>query len=176
MLKSYVFPKDSAFNGVIPHPNAIRIANFEFFWSLSNQLSPFGNETAIFVFKDFVEWMDENPDIPVIQYIQEILNYWGLNLGDYNESIIEYDNILNLFEDYDFDELVLSVDWSIIAIGFGELIVKGQIDENIKNIVHLAILRQMNSLVLDYFLDDDETFKHLRFIYLTHLLDILEKA
>ncbi|MDO5848730.1 MAG: hypothetical protein Q4P18_04285 [Methanobrevibacter sp.] len=176
MIESYAFPEDCEFHGVIPHPNAIRIANFEFFWSSTNYLSPFGNETAIFIFEDFVDWLDDNPKGQVIEYIRDILNYWDLSLKDYNESIIEYDHILRLAEDYDFDELVLSVDWSIIAIGFGELIVRGYVDENIKNIIHLAILRQMNSIVLDYFLEDDETFKHLRFIYLTHLLDILEEA
>lgn len=175
-MQTYYFPRNRAFHGVIPHPNAIKIANFEFFWSSSNMLSPFGNETAVFVFRDFSVWYYENPDLPSIQYIQEVLYHWDMTLGEYNESILEYDNILRIYEDYDFDELVLSVDWSIIAIGFGELIIKGFIDENIKNIVHLAILRQMNSIVLDYFLEDDEAFKHLRFVYLTHLLDILEKA
>lgn len=49
-------------------------------------------------------------------------------------------------------------------------------DENIKNIVHLAILRQMNSYVLDAFLEDNEEWKYERYKYLQILLDILEKA
>ena len=175
MLASYVFPKDTMFNGVIPHPIAIKIAKFEFFWSLSNHLAPFGNEIAILIFEDFTDWIEENPNTPVIEFIKNVLEYWDLNLKDYNEAILEHDNIIDLFN-YDFYERVLIIDWSIIAIGFAELIIKGRIDENIKNIVHIAILRQMNSIVLDYFLEDDETFKHLRFIYLTHLLDILEDA
>lgn len=175
MLASYAFPKDAQFNGVIPHPNAIRIAKFEFFWSLTNHLSPFGNEIAVLIFEDFTDWVEENPNKPVIQFINMVMQFWDLRLKDYNEAILEHDNILQLF-DYDFYERVLIIDWSIIAIGFAELIIKGYIDENIKNIIHLAILRQMNSIVLDYFLEDNETFKHLRFIYLTHLLDILEDA
>lgn len=175
METSYVFPKDTTFNGVIPHPNAIRIAKFEFFWSITNQLSPFGNEIAILIFEDFKDWVEENPNTPVIQFINMVLEFWDLKLKDYNEAILEHENIVRLF-DYDFYEQVLIIDWSIIAAGFAELIIKGHIDENIKNIIHIAILRQMNSIVLDYFLEDDETFKHLRFVYLTCLLDILEDA
>lgn len=175
MLSSYVFPKDRMFNGVIPHPNAIRIANFEFFWSLSNHLSPFGNEIAILIFEDFTDWLEDHPETPVIEFINMVLEFWDLRLKDYNEAILEHENILRLF-DYDFYEQVMIIDWSIMAAGFAELIIKGYIDENIKNIVHLAILRQMNSIVLDYFLEDNETLKHLRFVYLTRLLDILEDA
>lgn len=175
MLASYVFPKDTMFNGVIPHPNAIKIAKFEFFWSLSNHLSPFGNEIAILIFEDFTDWVEENPKTPVVNFLTMVLEYWDLSLNDYNDEILEHENIVQIF-DYDFYEQVLIIDWSIIAIGFAELIIKGYIDENIKNIIHIAILRQMNSVVLDYFLEDNETFKHLRFIYLTHLLDILADA
>ena len=175
MLASYVFPKDTMFNGVIPHPNAIKIAKFEFFWSLSNHLSPFGNEIAILIFEDFTDWIEKNPNTPVIQFITMVLEYWDLSLKEYNKAILEQDNILELF-DYDLYERVLIMDLSIISIGFAELIIKGHIDENIKNIIQIAILRQMNSIVLDYFLEDNETLKHLRFIYLTHLLDILEDA
>ena len=89
---------------------------------------------------------------------------------------MENTNILRIIQDHDFDELILSLDIVLIATGFGQLIVEGKIDEDIKNIIHLAILREMNSIVQDNFLGDNEDWKHDRFNYLTILLDILHKA
>lgn len=81
-----------------------------------------------------------------------------------------------LLKQSDYFESILSLDVTIIATGFGQLIIQGKIDENIKNIVHLAILRQMNSIVLDEFLQDKESWKYERYKYLPILLEILEKA
>jgi uncharacterized protein YfeS len=76
----------------------------------------------------------------------------------------------------DFDEELLSLDVAIIATGFSQLIIEGKIDYDVKNIIHLAILRQMNSNVLDAFLQSNEDWKFERYKYLQILLEILEKA
>jgi uncharacterized protein YfeS len=56
----------------------------------------------------------------------------------------------------DFYEELMSLDYTIIATGFGQLILQGKIDEDVKNIIQLSILRQMNSHVLDEFLANNE--------------------
>ena len=63
-----------------------------------------------------------------------------------------------------------------VATGFGQLILQGKIDESVKNIIQLSILRQMNSHVLDTFLGANEQFKYERYMYLQKLLEILEDA
>ena len=47
---------------------------------------------------------------------------------------------------------------------------------DVKNIIQLSILRQMNSHVLDAFLGTNEQCKYERYLYLRKLLDILEDA
>ena len=76
----------------------------------------------------------------------------------------------------DFYEELMSLDYTIIATGFGQLILQGKIDEDVKNIIQLSILRQMNSHVLDTFLGANEQFKYERYMYLQKLLEILEDA
>ena len=76
----------------------------------------------------------------------------------------------------DFYEELMSLDYTIIATGFGQLILQGKIDEDVKNIIQLSILRQMNSHVLDAFLGVNEQFKYERYLYLQKLLEILEDA
>lgn len=166
----------SEFYGVKPHENAVKIADYEFFWDQLDELAPFGSDEAYFSFIELVDWIEENPNKPVIECIRWILNSWNLRLSDYNDSILFEENLIKVTNDYDFDTLVLTLDIVLIATGFGQLIIQGKIDENIKNIVHIAILRQMNSYVLDSFLEDNEEWKYERYKYLQILLDILEKA
>ena len=52
----------------------------------------------------------------------------------------------------------------------------GHLNEDVKNIIQLSLLRQMNSHVLDEFLANNEQWKYVRYLYLQKLLDILEKA
>ena len=127
-------------------------------------------------FVELINWIEENPDKPILECIRWILSSWNLKLSDYNESILYEENIIEDTLDYRFDRIVLTLDIVLIATGFGQLILQGKMDENIKNIVHLAILRQMNSYVLDAFLEDNEEWKYERYKYLQILLDILEKA
>jgi uncharacterized protein YfeS len=75
-----------------------------------------------------------------------------------------------------FDEDLIMLDVTIIATGFGQLILDGKIDAEVKDIVQLAILRQGNHLVLDEFLGYNEEWKYDRYKYLQILLDILEAA
>lgn len=167
---------DTQFYGVTPHENALKIADYEFFWDCYDELAPFGSEEGYISFLEVEKWINENPGKPLIDCMVWILKSWDLNIVDYNEKIIEDDNILKLMQDYGFDELILTLDVTIIATGFGQLIIQGKIDEDVKDIVHLAILRQMKSVVLDSFLGDNEDWKYERFKYLEILLDILKKA
>ena len=83
---------------------------------------------------------------------------------------------MKIIQDMDFYEELMSLDYTIIATGFGQLILQGKIDESVKNIIQLSILRQMNSHVLDTFLGANEQFKYERYMYLQKLLEILEDA
>ncbi|WP_283389943.1 hypothetical protein [Methanobrevibacter woesei] len=166
----------SEFYGIEPHENAVKIANYEFFWDCTDELAPFGSDEGYLSFVELINWIEENPDKPILECIRWILSSWNLKLSDYNESILYEENIIEDTLDYRFDRIVLTLDIVLIATGFGQLILQGKMDENIKNIVHLAILRQMNSYVLDAFLEDNEEWKYERYKYLQILLDILEKA
>ena len=157
--------KNSYFFGEVPNKRAVKIADYKFFWDATDELAPFG-----------CEWLAENPKTPIIECFIWILEYWDLELEDFNDDIIESENILKLIQDMDFYEELMSLDYTIIATGFGQLILQGKIDEDVKNIIQLSILRQMNSHVLDAFLANNEQFKYERYLYLQKLLEILEDA
>ena len=97
-------------------------------------------------------------------------------MDDFNDEIIEGENILKIIQDMDFYEELMSLDYTIISTGFGQLILEGKIDMDVKNIIQLSILRQMSSHVLDAFLGNNEQWKYERYLYLQKLLEILEEA
>ena len=120
--------------------------------------------------------MRNNPQAPMIEYVKWVLECWDINFEDFDDSIIEPENICKIINDLDFDEELMMLDVTIIASGFGQLVLKGRIDENVKNVIHLSLLRQMNSYVLDAFLGAEEEMKYERYLYLQKLLEILEEA
>ena len=145
--------ENSYFFGEVPNKRAVKVADYKFFWDATDELTPFGCEEA---------------------YIA--LESWDLELEDFNDEIIESENILKIIQDLDFYDELMTLDYTIIATGFGQLILHGKIDEDVKNIIQLSILRQMNSHVLDAFLGSNEQFKYERYLYLQKLLEILEDA
>ena len=145
--------KNSYFFGEIPNDRAVKIADYKFFWDATDELSPFGCEEAYIAFCEISEWLDENPKTPIIECFIWILESWDLELEDFNDDIIESENILKIIQDMDFYEELMSLDY-----------------------IQLSILRQMNSHVLDAFLGVNEQFKYERYLYLQKLLEILEDA
>ena len=176
-VKGYDFSRVSSdFFGVKPSKKALEIADYEFFWDSGDQLAPFGSEEGYIAFIELNEWLDENPGKPIIEYFKWVFSIWDMELSDFDDKIIEEDNIIKTIQDYDFDDTIFAFDVTLIASGFGQLIIQGKIDESIKNIVHLAILRQSSSIVLNHLLFDKESWKYDRFRYLQILIEILEKV
>ena len=175
--KGYNYLDDNSyFFGEIPHKRAIEIADYKFFWDTTDELAPFACEEAYIAFSELSEWLTDNPDTPIIECFLWILDSWDLELEDFNDDIIESENIMSIIQDMDFYEELMSLDYTIISTGFGQLIIQGKIDAEVKNIIQLSILRQMNSHVLDAFLANNEQWKYERYLYLQKLLEILEEA
>ena len=175
--KGYNYSEENKyFFGEIPHERAVKIADYKFFWDASDDLAPFGCEEAYIAFCELCDWLIDNPDTPIIDCFIWILESWELGLDDFNDEIIESENILKIIQDLDFYEDLMSLDYTVISTGFAQLILQGKIDMDVKNIIQLSILRQMNSHVLDAFLGTNEQCKYERYLYLRKLLDILEDA
>ena len=175
--RGYDYLEDNTlFYGEIPHRRAVEIADYEFFWDNLNELAPFGSEEGYIAFTELAQWMRNNPQVPMIEYVKWVLECWDIKFEDFDDSIIEPESICKIINDLDFDEELMMLDVTIIGSGFGQLVLKGRIDENIKNVIHLSLLRQMNSYVLDAFLGAEEEMKYERYLYLQKLLEILEDA
>lgn len=68
-----------------------------------------------------------------------------MNFSDYNETLLQREKIQSQISDENFDDqqFIFTLDVSIIATGFGQLVDEGIIDLENKPIIKIAIDRQI---------------------------------
>lgn len=105
-----------------------------------------------------------------------IFESWKITARDYSSQILEdkyiEEQIKN--EGFDFSNGVIDLDITIIGTAFGQLILEGKIDEEIKPFINLALERQLHPLVLEF--DVPDKYLESRIEYIQKLKDILQKV
>ena len=132
----YGIDKDNA------HERAIELIPEEFFWSCIDELAPFGSDEGDMALSEFRDWKKDNPNKEIYEcLIWTIEGVSEKSLAEYNEKILDKSLIQSQLDDDDFDDqqYIYTVDISVIATGFGQLVDEGKIDSNNKPIIQLAI-------------------------------------
>jgi uncharacterized protein YfeS len=127
------------------HERAIELIPEEFFWSGIDDLAPFGSDDGDMALSEFRDWKKANPKTEIYECLKwTIEGVSEKNLVEYNENILDRTLIKSQIEDDNFNDqhYIFTVDISVIATGFGQLLDEGEIDEKNKPIIQLAIDRQ----------------------------------
>lgn len=127
------------------HPRAVELVPEEFFWSGIDELSPFGSDEGDMALAEYRDWRVENPKGSALEAIIWTIESVGeINIDEYNDSILNSNLIQQQLENKDFDDqqYIYTVDISVIACGFGQLVDEGKIDFNCKPLIGRAITRQ----------------------------------
>ena len=127
----------------IDHANkrAIELIPEEFFWSCIDELAPFGSDEGDMALAEFRNWRNANPEVPTIECLKWTIEGVGnMEFADYNENLLSKDKIKKQIEDNDFDDqqYIFTLDISVIATGFGQLVDEGIIEPQNKPIIKLA--------------------------------------
>lgn len=137
--ESYGIDKDNA------HARAIELIPEEFFWSCIDELAPFGSDEGDMALSEFRDWKKDNPNIETFECLKwTIEGVSEKSLAEYNEKILDRALIKSQIEDDSFNDqqYIFTVDISVIATGFGQLVDEGKIDKKNKPLIQLAIDRQ----------------------------------
>lgn len=129
------------------HPKAIELIPEEFFWSCINELAPFGSDEGDTALAEYRDWRKANPDTPTLECLKWVIESVGeMKFADYNQKITDKMLIKSQLEDEDFDDqqYIYTLDNSVIATGFAQLVDEGIIEQQNKPIIQLAIDRQKN--------------------------------
>ena len=128
------------------HSRAIELIPEEFFWSCIDELATFGSDEGDTALAEFRDWRKINKDVPTIECLKWTIEGVGeMDFTDYNENLLSRDKIKKQIEDKDFDDqqYIFTLDISVIATGFGQLVDEGIIEAQNKPIIKIALDRQI---------------------------------
>jgi len=127
------------------HKRAIELVSEEFFWNGIDELAPFGSDEGDMALSEFRDWRKRNPKTETYECLKwTIEGVAEIDLSEYNNNILDENLIKSQIEDDNFDDhqYIFTVDISVIATGFGQLVDEGKIDIKNKPLIQLAIDRQ----------------------------------
>ncbi len=127
------------------HPKAVELVPEEFFWSCIDELAPFGSDEGDTALAEFRDWRKANPKTPTLECLKWVIESVGdMNFADYNQKIVDEKLIRSQMEDANFNDhqYIYTLDNSVIATGFAQLVDEGMIELPNKPIIQLAIERQ----------------------------------
>lgn len=110
-----------------------------FFWNLADDDSPFGNETGAELYAAFRDWREENPHLPPLTLLSEILVRWEVT--DNGWDIVEPDAVLAIGQEDEYG--LLTRDDAILGLAFAQIVLEGRLDRELRRRAVLAVRRQM---------------------------------
>jgi len=128
------------------HQRAKQLVSEDFFWDCVDELAPFGSDEGDMALSEFRRWRNSNYNSPLIECLQWTIESVGeMRFEEYDDRILDKELIKNQINDsnYNDQQYISTLDISIIATGFGQLVDEGKIEENSKQIIKLAIDRQV---------------------------------
>ena len=127
------------------HERAKELVPEEFFWDCSDELAPFGSDEGDTALAEYRNWRKENDDRPLMDCVRWTVESVGqMNFEDYNERLLSPEKVRSQVEDegYDDYQYIFTLDISVLATVFGQLVDEGKIDPDVKPVASLAIARQ----------------------------------
>ncbi len=127
------------------HPTSIALIPDAFFWDNTDPLAPFGSDEGDMALAEFRDWRKANPKASVLRYVQEVIEQVGeMKFADYNDRLLDPQYLQQQLNDDAFDQqqYLFTLDISVIATGFGQLVDEGTIDQDTRPSIQLAIHRQ----------------------------------
>jgi uncharacterized protein YfeS len=128
------------------HTRAKELIPEEFFWSCMDELAPFGSDEGDAALAEFRRGRQANSTVPTIQCLSWTITSVGeMEFSDYNRQLVDREKILSQLHDKEFDDrqYIYTLDVSVIATGFGQLVDEGIIEHTNKEIIQIAIDRQI---------------------------------
>jgi len=128
------------------HERAKKLIPQDFFWSCIDELGPFGSDEGDTALAEFRRWRKANPSKPTLEcLIWTITGVGEMEFSGYNHQLVDREKIASQLQDNKFDDrqYIYTLDISVIATGFGQLVDEGSIDQANRDVIQIAIDRQI---------------------------------
>jgi uncharacterized protein YfeS len=151
------------------HPNARKLLTEDFYWSPIEETGPFGSDDGSDCFYGFAEWRTEHQNESPVTYLNDLILTWGYPKFDLN--VTEPNEVKNILNDMD-SRMLIGQDNAVVAIGFGQFVLEGKIDNDIKELTRKAIRRELTTDLLNEFRSD---YQETRRDQLEKMLVVIDK-
>lgn len=153
------------------HPNAQKLMTDEFYWNPIEETSPFGNDDGHDAFYGFKEWRESNKTESPIIFLKELIKRWNYPTFDLNE--MNEANLKKYISSNSLGKMTLTgQDNAIIAVGFGQFVLEGKIDEDLKTLTKIALKRELLPSIIGMWETD---YQKQRIKLLTKMLVTVDK-
>ena len=128
------------------HKRAVELIPEEFFWSCIDELAPFGSDEGDTALAEFRDWRKSNPNMPTLECLKWTIEGVGeMEFAQFNIDLLSREKIQAQIENKDFNDqqYIFTLDISVIATGFGQLVDEGTIDQQNKPIIQIALDREI---------------------------------
>ncbi|KYF71841.1 hypothetical protein BE17_18425 [Sorangium cellulosum] len=129
------------------HPRAAAALTDPFFWSLTDETAPFGNETAHETLTAFRDFRDEHPKGSPLELLDALLARWEVENAHWNA--VEAAEVQALGEEDEYS--LLTRDEALLALAFGQIVTEGRLDPEVRRRALLALARQALPALLSAF-------------------------
>lgn len=127
------------------NPIALEKLKENFFWDAGDENSPFGNDWGWETLYSFKDWRLENNKTNPLVFLEQILSRMGVENCNWNLL-----NEQEIQKELENDKANLNTrDEVIIALAFGQILLDGKIDEDIKQKAIWATQRQRLDVLVD---------------------------
>jgi uncharacterized protein YfeS len=125
------------------NPKAKELMTEKFYWDPSDEFAPFGSDDGSDAFYGFRQWRQSNPNISPTVYLRKLNDEWGYQSNK-----------------------------ATIAIGFGQFVLEGRIDADLKALTKEALNKQFAPNAFDAF---DSEIKKFRTERLAKMMAVVDK-
>ncbi|WP_437612958.1 hypothetical protein WMF20_10735 [Sorangium sp. So ce834] len=129
------------------HPRAAAALADPFFWSLTDETAPFGNETAHETLTAFRDFRDEHPKGSPLELLDALLARWEVESAHWNA--VDAAEVQALGEEDEYG--LLTRDEAILALAFSQIVTEGRLDPEVRRRALLALARQALPALLSAF-------------------------
>jgi uncharacterized protein YfeS len=129
------------------HPRARQLMADSMFWDIGNEVAPFGNDTGNDVLHDFYRWRKSHQTAQPLDFLSKAVRDAGVDDADW--EVTDDISIRRVIANDDDRAAMFVRDESVIALAFGQLVLEGAIDDQLRRRAELALTRQGSAPVLE---------------------------
>lgn len=129
------------------HPKAAQILTNEFFWDCVDENSPFGNDTGADTLAFLRVWREAHPHSDPVEFLGKVLAE-VFEVPDAHWDVVEPERVRELLVESEYE--VSARDDAVIAVAFGQLVLEGNVETEIRRRALSALLRQESPAVMEH--------------------------